>query len=225
MKQLAASVLFSGLPDDALKAVLARCSRRKLPPKTVLFHESDPGHALFVILKGRVVVERVGSDGERLFLAERGPGEHVGEMSLVDDQARMATVSTIEETDFLLLRRDDFHALLRDEPTVALQIIRSLTVRLREANDRAFQRENLDVTGRVAALLLERAQTEKVTGDGPHHFSTFSDREIAGRIGVARESVARRWERLRGLGAARRDGRDVVIISVRKLQKIVGAGT
>ena len=224
LKQLASAVLFEGLPETTLKAVLLRCSRRRLASDTVLFHQDDAGAALFVILSGRVVVERIGLNGEKMFVAERGPGQHVGEMSLIDDAVRMATVSTIEETDFLVLRQADFAALLHEEPTVALQIIRSLTQRLREMSDRAFLRENLDVTGRMAALLLERVRSETLTGDGPHRFAGWPDRAIAERIGVARESVARRWERLSGSGAAKRSGRDVIVLSVRKLTKLAGAG-
>ena len=150
-----------------------------------------------------------------MFVAERGPGQHVGEMSLIDDAARMATVSTLTETDFLVLRQADFTALLHEEPTVALQIIWSLTQRLRE---------NLDVTGKTAAFLLERVRAESRTGNGPHTFGGLSDRAIAERIGVARESVSRRWERLGGSGAAQKNGRDVVVTSVRKLETLAGAG-
>ena len=223
LQQLSAAVLFEGLPEAVLRSVLLRCSRRKLAADTVLFHQDDAGFALFVILTGRVVVERVGANGEKMFVAERGAGQHVGEMSLIDDAARMATVSTLTETDFLVLRQADFHALLHEEPTVALQIIRSLTQRLREMSDRAFLRENLDVTGKMAAFLLERAKAENRAGNGPHTFVGLSDRAIAERIGVARESVSRRWGRLKGSGAGQRNGRDVVIISVRKLETLAGA--
>ena len=222
--RLSATGLFQGLSEESLARVYAVCTRRKLPTKTTLFHEDDAGHALFVILSGRVVVERIAPDGEKIYLAERAAGDHVGEMSLLDDAPRAATVTTLEETEFLMLRRDDFHDLLQREPALARHIMRSLVMRLREANDRMMKRESLDLTGRIAALLAEKVRAETREGDGEHIFSGLTDRLIAERLGVARESVARRWERLEKLRGARRDGRNVIVLSVRRLDILAQNG-
>ena len=100
--------LFSGLDEASLLTLAQHSRRRRFPAGETLFHEGDPGFTLYVIISGRVKVKTVGSAGEIIQIAQRGVGEHFGELSLFDGKPRMADVVTIEPCDLLMLDHSDF---------------------------------------------------------------------------------------------------------------------
>src|SRR5689334_21411647 len=86
---------FSSLPDEALQEVAAACRPRRFERGEVLFDEGDPAEALVILRSGRVKVVLVGANGEETILHVAGPGEVLGELSLVDDEPRSATAVAI----------------------------------------------------------------------------------------------------------------------------------
>ena len=86
--------LFSALTDEELGPLAARCRRRLFPTRERLFHEGDVGQTLYLIVAGHVTIERVTTEGVVVHLARRGPGEHFGEMALLDDLPRSADAIT-----------------------------------------------------------------------------------------------------------------------------------
>lgn len=103
--------------------------------KTIL-REGDLGETAFVILKGRVQIRSGGRD-----LATLGPGDTLGEMSMVDDKPRSATAVALEDTRLAEIHRDDFFEALQTDPQATISILTSLFERLREANSRILQLE------------------------------------------------------------------------------------
>src|ERR671917_468727 len=105
---LATVPLFSSL-DTAELARFAELLREKSFTKgAVILFEHDPGDALFILRQGRVKVVRVGEDGREVILGVLGPGQHFGELALIDDQPRSAYVIAMEDSALLMLHRDDF---------------------------------------------------------------------------------------------------------------------
>jgi CRP-like cAMP-binding protein len=103
-----------------------------------IIREDEPGDIAFVIEKGKVEVTRK-APGGRVRLAVLGVDETFGEMSMIDEKPRSATVTALEETLVREIHRDSFHALVREQPESALMLIRQLFERLREANARLAQ--------------------------------------------------------------------------------------
>jgi CRP-like cAMP-binding protein len=106
--------------------------------------EGDTSMSLYVVLSGRVRVER---EGGRVQVAELGPGGAFGEMGLIEDMPRSATVVAVEPTECALLAKWDFQNELREDPDIALALlpvltdrIRGLDARLAEAESRAAAR-------------------------------------------------------------------------------------
>ncbi|MBM4421593.1 MAG: cyclic nucleotide-binding domain-containing protein [Chloroflexi bacterium] len=121
--------VFSALPPGDLKQVAALAAEETHPDGAVLGREGEVGDRLYVIAQGTVDV--VG--GDRV-VARRGPGEAVGEMALLADQPRMATLRCAGEVRVLRLGRRDFEMIVRDRPAVALAVIRVLCGRLAETS-------------------------------------------------------------------------------------------
>jgi CRP-like cAMP-binding protein len=99
----------------------------------VIVQENDFGETAYVILEGRVEVTKE-VDGQNVHLAYLGAGETFGEMSMIDEKPRSATVTAVTETLVSEIRRDDFFSSFQTDPKVALQLLKVLFERLREAD-------------------------------------------------------------------------------------------
>ena len=134
-----------------------RGQRRKIARDAVLMYEGDPGDRVIVLLAGRVKVTTTGDDGQETLLSIRGPGEILGELSFLDDQPRFSTVTTLETVEILAIASAVFGRYLEERPRVALVILRTLSVRFRDASRKRVQFRELDMVGRLAARLVELA--------------------------------------------------------------------
>ena len=132
-KLLASSQLFRSLPLEALDEVLDRLEPVHLPGGGTLFRQGEEGDAMYLIAAGRVEVI-VETDGEREVVREMGRGENLGELSLLTDEPRAATIRAIRDAELLRLSRDAFESLLADQPAAALQLTRILARWVRESN-------------------------------------------------------------------------------------------
>src|SRR5437867_322588 len=124
--------LFSSLDRRALAGLAQQASRRVYGAGETIVREGDTGTALYVIVRGRVRVER-GSGPRTAALTELVPGDFFGELALIEDHPRSATVVAIEETECLLFVVWEFRALLKEHPQMALPIMNALIARLHRA--------------------------------------------------------------------------------------------
>lgn len=184
---LQAIPLFAHLTDEELARMGELTRQRKHPKGSVILFEDDPGDALYVVIEGQVKVVLIGEDGREVILATLADGDFFGEMSLIDDKPRSAHVIAMETSNLLVLRRDDFQRCLEDNPRIALGLLRALTKRLRLADSKIGGLVLLDVTGRVARLLLEMADEN----DGVVISRKVTHHQIAQMIGSSRETVSR----------------------------------
>jgi len=193
---LATVPLFNGL-DQTERQRFAELAREKNFPKgSVILFENDPGDSLFVIRDGRVKVVLIGEDGREVILGILGVGEHFGELSLIDDQPRSAHVIAIEESNLIVLRRDDFRRRVEAAPSVAWSLLTELSRRLRRADEKIGGLVLLDVPGRIARLLLDTAkdsQTQRIEKPLTHQ-------TIAQMIGASRETVSRAMKEFQDAG-------------------------
>jgi CRP/FNR family transcriptional regulator, cyclic AMP receptor protein len=125
---LGACRLFQGLEADDLAAIGDRAVEVDYRPRDVIARQGEIGTGFFVVAEGRVRVVR---DGETV--AELGPGEFFGELSVIDGAPRNAQVVAIEPTRCLGVASWDFEAILLQQPRVALAVLRAVVGRLRQA--------------------------------------------------------------------------------------------
>ena len=127
---LARTRLFSGVDAAGLERVAARVTELDVPADRVIARQGEIGTGFFVIVSGGVRVVR---DGEAI--ARLGPGEFFGELSVLDGRPRIAQVVSSEPTICLALATWDFEAVVGEQPSVALAILRELAGRLRELTE------------------------------------------------------------------------------------------
>ena len=135
---------------------LAKRYARTFPRGTVLFREGEPGREMYVVQQGKVVISKRVGAVEKV-LSALGPGEFLGEMSILNAQPRSATATCAEESRLLVIDGATFESMVRGSPEIALRLVRALAGRLREA-DR--QIENLllrDARARVVHFVSGEA--------------------------------------------------------------------
>ncbi|HET6948651.1 MAG TPA: cyclic nucleotide-binding domain-containing protein [bacterium] len=119
--------IFKGLPAKELEFIARSVKERVYEPAAVIVKQGDPGIGFFMIMEGRV---DVGHDGHKI--REMGPGEFFGEMALMEERIRTATVTAKERTRCLQLVRWDFRALLKENPELAVRMLEVVVKRIRE---------------------------------------------------------------------------------------------
>ncbi len=180
--------LFSSLPGDQLLLLASLLSRKPYPRNSTVVAAGDPADALYIVISGRLKV--VMSDNERreAILAILNRGDFFGEIGLIDQAPRSASVVTLESCELLTMTRTDFMKGLQKNFNLAMNVIGGLVKRLREADQKIGSLALMDVCGRVARLLMEMAETV----DGQKMvIKKLPKKQIAKMIGASREMVSR----------------------------------
>ena len=181
--------LFSMLTESQAISVADAVVKRRFKRGEVIVEQGKKSNALFILLNGRARVVTADSRGREVILATLQPGDHIGEMSLIDNEPHSATVRAEVQTDVLMLGRIEFARCLPENSSMAYAVMRGLVQRLRHADRKIESLALMDVYGRVARALLEFA-TE--TGDGEMLIrEKISRQDIAKMVGASREMVSR----------------------------------
>lgn len=157
------SPLLQALAETMPEALSEALHEEYYHAETVLFRQGDPGDRLYAILEGRlrVQLDQPGDDPP-IHIGDRFPGETVGEMSILEDAPRSATVVVVEDARLLCLARDDFGHLIAQQPDAAFAIMRSLSRRLRASDDLLVETSRAveALSRRVTELILGGTETE-----------------------------------------------------------------
>ena len=180
--------LFAVLDEAQVLSLAGVMVRRSFPKGRTVMQAGDPTDSLYIIISGRVKVQMADDEGKEVILAGLGPGEFFGEMGLMDDEPRAASVVSTEPCEFVVITKDDFNALLKDNFDLAMVIMRGLVKRLREADRKIESLALLDVYGRVARVLIE--YSEEIGGQKIVK-NKLPRQDIAKMIGASREMVSR----------------------------------
>lgn len=181
--------LFSLLTAQQAEVISGAVTKRRFKRGETLVEQGEKTNALFILLTGRARVMSSDSRGREVILATLGPGDHLGEMSIIDNQPHSATVRAEVQTDVLMLGRAEFVRCLSENTSMSLVLMRGLVKRLRHADRKIESLALLDVYGRVAHALLDfatpDAQGQMVIRD------KISRQDLAKMVGASREMVSR----------------------------------
>lgn len=195
-----------------LDRFLSHCHRRKYPPKSTIIYAGDESDALYYVLRGSVTVVIEDDVGREMIMAYLNEGDFFGEMGLFENEpSRSAWVKAKSECEVAEISYAKFRQLAREDAdilfTVSAQIAGRLRATTRKVGDLAF----LDVTGRVAATLLDLCkQPDALTH--PEGMQIKITRQEIGRIvGCSREMVGRVLKNLEDQGLVSVKGKTMVI--------------
>ena len=202
--------LFALLTAAQAESVADAVVKRRFKRGEVIVEQGDKSNTLFIILTGRTRVITADKRGREVILATLQPGDYIGEMSLIDNEAHSATVRAEVQTDMLALGRAEFARCLPENSSMAYAIMKGLVQRLRQADRKIESLALMDVYGRVARSLIEFA-----VDDGQGNLKIrdkISRQDLAKMVGASREMVSRVMKDLeeRGFVQTQVDGSMIV---------------
>jgi CRP-like cAMP-binding protein len=189
--------LFEGLPQADRIAISKAAALRAYRRGERIVTQGQPGDSFFVLVKGRVAVSILSPEGREVVLSTLSAGDHFGEMALLDEAPRSATVTAVERSELAVLTREAFFDLLRGNFVLIRALFGSFSRRLRHANSTIEGLASLDVKGRLARYFRDLADERgRKAGGGWTVVVRPSQREIADTIGSSRETVSRTMSQL-----------------------------
>jgi CRP/FNR family transcriptional regulator/CRP/FNR family cyclic AMP-dependent transcriptional regulator len=157
-----------------------------------------------------VQVSKLSDDGREKILEFLDEGDFFGEMSLLDDAPRSATVRALSDAKILALSRSDFLNVMRRSPDVAMAVVQELTRRLRDTDEQASSLSFQRVTQRTQGL-LQRMAKDDCGREGRRITPILTHQQIADMIGTSRETVTRALKGLKQLGWLDQEGKRYVV--------------
>jgi CRP/FNR family transcriptional regulator/CRP/FNR family cyclic AMP-dependent transcriptional regulator len=217
---LARVPLFTGLAPEQAAQLAEVAQRRSFKRGEVIFHKGDAGSSLYMIVQGQVKIVLPSDSGEEALLAVLDADDFFGELSLIDEQPRSATVVATEPTETLVLHRADFLKFISNSPGLAVDMLRILAQRLRETDEFIEDAVFLDVPGRLAKKLLELAAAYgRETPAGTMIGMRLTQQELATMVGATRESVNKHLRAYRSRGYIDIDRQRIIVLRPKELQR------
>lgn len=177
---LRSSPLFGGMDAASARSLIALMTRREMVKGDVLFNEGDDGHALYVLVKGKVKMARTARDGRENLLGLLGVGDMLGELSVFDPGPRMSRAHAVEESVVYELPKEILDEWLDDHLEMSRHLMRALAQRIRRISNTMADLVFSDVPGRVAKAILDLG----------HRFGRMERGHVTVRHGLTQEELA-----------------------------------
>lgn len=181
--------VFSELTVFQMAQLADAVTKRRVKRGELIVEQGKRSQALFIVLAGRARVLLADRRGREVILDVLGPGDYIGEISLIDGKSHSATVEAEVQCDLLVLGQAEFNRCLDENHAMAQSVIKGLAYRLRKADEKIGSLALMDVYGRVAKALVEMSVT---TGTNQLLIKEKATRQdIAKMVGASREMVSR----------------------------------
>lgn len=213
---LANSLLFSGLPPEQLRTIAQLSVSKRFPKGAAIFFEGEAGIGFYMVVTGRVKIFKTSFDGREQILHIFGPGEPFGEVPVFHGSPFPANAEALTDVETLFFPRTEFVGLITANPSLALNMLAVLALRLRRF---ATQVENLslkEVPGRLASYLVylmeEQQCQDKVVLDIPKG-------QLASLLGTSSETLSRIFNKMTDEGLIRVEGKTIMITDAQQLKE------
>jgi len=221
IKRIAGIPLFKGLPKAQLEKLATIVLDKTLKRGQAVFSEGDEASGFYVMLSGRAKVFKLSSEGKEQILHIIGPGEPFGEVPMFAGESFPANAETIEESRILFFPRPAFVALIKSEPSLAMNMLSILSKRLRQFSSLIEDLSLKEVSGRLAAYLLYLSdhdnKSDKLELD-------ISKVQLASLLGTIPETLSRILGKMEGQGLIQVQGRRIKLLERKVLEDLAAGG-
>lgn len=200
--------LFSTLSESELRTVSEHAQRRSYAKNTILITEGDETDSLYCILSGKVKVFLSDEQGKEIILDSQEAGEHFGEIALLDENPRSASVMTTEPSELIVISKNDFRECIAKNPDIAINLIKELALRIRALTDNVKGLALYDVYGRTIRVLSKLAREQEDELAIPRK---LTQQELANMVGASREMISRIQKDLKSGGYINIEDNKIVI--------------
>lgn len=188
MKYLDRVDLFEGLTDEHAELLMERSRVRTFAANTIVVSEGDEGNSLFVVQSGALKAFLTDNAGREVTLSLLDPGDYFGELALLDEAPRSASVAAVTKSEVLQIPRTAFLALIEVHPACMQIVVRNLVRRIRTLTESVRSLALVDVFGRISRVFNSLA----VEKDGVMQIDRrLTQQDLANMVGASREMVNR----------------------------------
>jgi CRP-like cAMP-binding protein len=222
---LARVPLFARLAEKDVEAIASVSTTRSIKARDELFHKGDEGTQLYVVAQGRLKVVTTSDDGDDLMFCVLDPGEVVGEVGLLADRPRTATVVAMQASDLIVIDRRELGSWLKTRPEVAMELLAVVAERLARVSEFLEDTHFLNLPVRLAKKLVDFSlQHGEATGPpGAGHVRIelkLSQEEWGDLVGTTRESINKQFRSWTKEGLIEVEKGRVVILDLDELEKL-----
>lgn len=177
---------FSQLPDEAVNALAEKAKSVKFPKSATIISEGDETNSLYIILSGKIRVFTSYEEGKEVTLLIQEAGSYFGELALLTDEPRSATVMSLETTVCGMISKIDFIHWLHSHPNVAISLLGVLSEKIKYLTEKVKQMALSSVYERTIKVLQNMAHQE---GDAYVITNKPTQQELASMVGASREMI------------------------------------
>jgi CRP-like cAMP-binding protein len=197
LKYLKRVPLLRELSDKDLRSIYRISRIREYGPGETIFAKASAANQMFVVLDGRVKIFTRSGGKKRKTFAYLQPGDFFGEMGLLEGKPRSASADAVSFTKLLVIENAAFQKLLLGDPNLTLFLLRTVSARLRKANEEIEALLFRNVLGRVAKTLNELGRRGERSKGGILLGERYTQQELADLVGTTREPLTRAVSALR----------------------------
>jgi len=208
--------MFAGLTPAKLAEIVGEAALLAVRRRTVLFHQGEPATRFYVVLDGCVMLHRVSPNGHESVISLINRGESFAEAAMFDNADFPVTATVIADARLLVVTAQTFMRRLAADPSLALNILASMSRQLRRLVQQMEERTSRSTTERLAAFLLRLCPEDTPASE----FELPLDKQlIAGALGMQPETFSRCLSRLRSLGVTV-DGNHIAVADIEALRRL-----
>ena len=184
--------IFSGMSDTHLEEIISITIEKKFKKNKVIFNKGDRGNVLFILTYGTVKLSLFDQSGKEMILKMLYKNDFFGEMSLLDDYFRSATVTAVEDSQALLIYRNEFMRLIHQFPGIALEMLKVFIHRLKTSDKKIVSLTFFDAFRKVSSTIMDLAEkTGRQEGKYTAIDLTLTRQDLANMMGLSRETLTR----------------------------------
>ena len=175
--------IFESLTDEEAVVIAQATIEKTIPENTVFIEEETQADLAYLVVAGTGRVFRTTEDGEEITLSFVEPGDLIGEMSLIEDSTRSASIKSLQEMKVLTITKESFLKIIKEDPDIAIKILQSFSKRIRKADEKLEEIMVKNLKERVWKAL-------RILGKYfPNGKITLTQEELAPIIGASRPRI------------------------------------
>jgi CRP-like cAMP-binding protein len=216
---IAQAPLFKGLPENQLKEISNIAVEKHVVKGETIFLDGDDCSGFYLIVSGMVKIFKLSADGKEQILHFFGPGEPIGEVPVFSGQPFPANAEAMVKSRLIFFPRQAFVRLISDNPSLSLNMLAVLSLRLREFTVQIESLSLKEVPARLAAYLVYLANEQ---GKDHSVTLTISKGQLASLLGTIPETLSRIFARMTEQGLIRVRGRTIYLTDPAGLRELSG---
>ena len=218
---ISSAQIFRGLSENQLIEIKQIAVDRRFSNGESIFLEGDEGDGFYIVVNGKVKIYKVSPEGKEQILHIFGPGEPFGEVPVFSGQRFPANAESLSKSHLIFFPRTAFIDLITKKPSLSLNMLAVLSMRLREFT---VQVENLslkDVPGRLASYLIYLADEQEKED---HVTLNISKGQLASLLGTVPETLSRIFAKMTDQNLIEVKGRTIKLLNNQGLEELAGHG-